>query len=282
MVKLSRTNEEWVKLFDAWRLIGLEVAVQGSNLGLDPERLRSAAVDDLNTRFVLALSLRDLKRTDEAIEHLDSILEADPDQLWPRYVRGVIQWNAQAYDAAQEDFLVLIHHPEFGQLLAEDLQAVSLYRYVASRLTDRGQTDEAQAIVELGRQHIVQYLEFHPGSPKEVMSNLWGFYHYAKARCLAVKDPLSPEEKLLLVEEIKKALESLPGTIPRGRRHRSSVFALSRGIAARFARWRKVNKPIAVFRFVEGRRSAQYLSRGFRKAASMPLNQPGSTGSTGG
>ena len=100
---------------------------------------------DQGTRTTLASLIAVRKQADEAIAEFDRVLDEDPEQLRGRYQRA-LELTRRDPASAIAEYLSLIEHPRFEELIGEQPTALRAYHRVATDLMKRGKIAEALVI----------------------------------------------------------------------------------------------------------------------------------------
>ena len=151
---------------------------------LDPtlsQRLLTADPDDVDLRTALAKQLMETGHPDVALAEFDKVLEINPDHLRARYLRGGILYNRHP-DQAEGDFLYLLEHPRFEELLRESPRALRAFHYVTPTLLKKGEVDKAISMARRGVEYADQIKQSQ------------GESHYHLARAFAVAARSDPEQ----------------------------------------------------------------------------------------
>lgn len=154
--------------------------------------LVNAGANDLDSRFLRAVQLRDLERFEEALLELDQILSEEPEHLEARLYRGMLLRRLERPEAVS-DFAYLVDHPRIEELIPQYKGAVNVYHQRSSDLLHANQPEQA---IQVARDGLVQAKRFQ---------HMMGESHYALARAFASAARSNP----VLIPEVRKELESV-------------------------------------------------------------------------
>jgi serine/threonine protein kinase/tetratricopeptide (TPR) repeat protein len=204
-------RDSWAALQDARWLLASAGQVPPVPPG-ELRRLRVAAGEDINARVFLACCLDDAGEGQDALEQARLAYESEPGHVVALLTYALLlQKFGQPSDAA-EVLGRLIEHPRFDQILADDEQALEVYRYLASDLLGFRKIDEARAVLRRG----LKQLEGRDADDRSLAyPRLRGEFHYSLARVDAAEALTAPERVRDAAGHLQLALRDLPNDVPR-------------------------------------------------------------------
>lgn len=196
-------------LFDACSVMGDSIWEQASPPLRDLAFARAAAEDDIEARVFLACCLRDLKRGDEAIELLRSVVETAPDHVWAAYTLAMAL-GEQNHPDSIDSLYSLLEHARIERLFESKPETIQAHRFLASKLLKAHRHQEARDVLQSGLRRIETIGRRRLRLSQPDYDRLRAEFHFSLARLFAFAEDKLPDSVELRRHALHEARRLAP------------------------------------------------------------------------